>query len=133
MPGVHLKWTGGAQFLAADEAGHVVVADRDGAGMKPPDLLLASLASCAGIDVAEILAKKRKKVTAIEVQVTKENEPDPPWTIKRIDLVWTIRGHNISEKAASDVIRLSVGKYCSVASSLVSELVSTVHVIDEEG
>jgi putative redox protein len=133
MPGVQLKWTGDAQFLATDEAGHVVVTDRDGKGIKPPDLLLASVASCAGIDVADILAKKRKKVTAIEVQVTKQNEPDPPWTIKRIDMEWTIRGPNISEKAARDAVRLSVEKYCSVAASLVSELVSTVRVINEEG
>ena len=42
MAGVTMKWTGGAQFLAADEAGHAVVTDSDGQqGFKPPELLLA--------------------------------------------------------------------------------------------
>ncbi|MFN2168447.1 MAG: hypothetical protein ACK2U9_19610, partial [Anaerolineae bacterium] len=41
MAGINAKWTGGKQYLAADEAGHVVVTDSEGQGFKPPDLLLA--------------------------------------------------------------------------------------------
>ena len=60
MAGVSVKWTGGRQFLAADEAGHVVVTDSEGQGFKPPDLLLAALVGCAGVDVVSILEKKRQ-------------------------------------------------------------------------
>lgn len=132
MADVNVKWTGGAQFLAADEAGHVVVTDQHGQGFKPPDLLLASLVTCAGIDVVAILEKKRKKITSIEAKVKKENDPEPPWFIKKIEVEWAIKGPNMTKKAAEDAVHLSEEKYCSVYASLQSEIVSTVRVESEE-
>jgi putative redox protein len=135
MSEIDIKWTGGAQFLAADQAGHVVVTDQDGQGFKPPLLLLVSLVGCAGVDVVSILQKKRQTFTAIEVSVSKQNAPEPPWTIEKIEVEWVIRGHGLKEKAARDAVRLAEEKYCSVSASLTSELVTTVRVIneDEEG
>jgi putative redox protein len=131
MAGVNVKWTGGAQFLAADEKGHVVVTDRDGQGFKPPDLLLVSLAGCAGIDVVRILEKKRQQFTSVECNLIKHNAADPPWTIERIEMEWVVRGRNLKEKAVKDAVQLAEEKYCSVSASLTSELVTTVRVIDE--
>jgi putative redox protein len=132
MAGVNVKWTGGVQFLAADEAGHVVVTDREGQGFKPPDLLLASLVGCAGIDVVSILEKKRQKFSSVEARVTKENEPDPPWTIKKIEIEWTVRGKGLKQKAVEDAVRLAEEKYCSVSASLTSEIVTIVHVLEAD-
>lgn len=131
MAGVHVKWTGGRQFLAADEAGHVVVTDSEGQGFKPPDLLLASLVGCAGVDVARILEKKRQAFTSIEAQVIKHNAPEPPWTIEKIEVEWTVRGKNLKEKAVRDAVHLAEDKYCSVSASIKSELVTTIRVLDE--
>jgi putative redox protein len=132
MAGINVKWTGDLQFLAADEAGHVVATDRDGQGFKPPDLLLVSLAGCAGIDVVRILEKKRQKFSSIEVNVIKQNAPDPPWCIEKIEMEWVVRGKNLREKAVSDAVHLAEGKYCSVSASLNSELVTTIRVIEDE-
>ncbi len=132
MPGVQVKWTGGVQFLAADEAGHVVVTDRDGQGFKPPDLLLVALASCAGIDVVRILEKKRQKFTSIEASVIKHNAPDPPWCIEKIEIEWCVRGRGLKQKAVEDAVRLAEESYCSVSASLCSEIVTTVHIVNEE-
>jgi putative redox protein len=132
MTGINMKWTGGLQYLAADEAGHVVATDRDGQGFKPPDLLLVSLAGCAGIDVVRILEKKRQKFSSIEVNVTKQNAPDPPWSIEKIEMEWVVRGKNLREKAVHDAIHLAEGKYCSVSASLSSELVTTIRVVEDE-
>jgi putative redox protein len=132
MADLHVKWTGGHQFLATDEAGHAVVTDPDGQGFKPPNLLLASLVGCAGVDVVRILEKKRKKVTSIQVSVKKQHAPDPPWTIERIEVEWVVKGPHLSEKAVRDAVRLSEEKYCSVSASLKSELVTTVRVLGEE-
>lgn len=133
MAGIRAKWTGGQQFLVADEVGHVVVTDPGGQGFKPPDLLLASLVGCAGVDVVRILEKKRKKITSIEVSLRKQNNPDPPWTIERIEVEWVVKGPGLSEKAVWDAVHLSEEKYCSVSASLKSELVTTVRVVDEDG
>jgi putative redox protein len=129
---VNVKWTGGHQYLAADEAGHVVVTDSEGQGFKPPELLLASLVTCAGIDVVNILEKKRQKFSSIEVKVDKQNAPDPPWTIEKIEMEWTVSGKGLKEKAVRDAVHLSEEKYCSVSASLTSELITTVRVINED-
>lgn len=134
MAGISVRWIGGEQFLAADEAGHVVVTDASGQGFKPPDLLLVSLVGCAGIDVVHILEKKRKRVTAIEVKVTKQNAGEPPWTIEKIEMEWVIKGPNLTEKAVYDAVCLARDKYCSVAASLKSDLVTNIQIVkDQEG
>jgi putative redox protein len=132
MAGIDVKWTGGLQFLAADQAGHVVVTDREGQGFKPPDLLLVSLVGCAGIDVVRILEKKRQKFSSIEAKVNKQNAPEPPWTIEKIEVEWIIRGHNLKEKAVRDAVHLAEEKYCSVSASLTSELVTIIRVVNED-
>ena len=132
MAGIDVKWTGGHQFLAADEAGHVVVTDSDGQGFKPPDLLLVALVGCAGVDVVNILEKKRQAFASIEAKISKQNAPEPPWTIEKIELEWIVRGSNLREKAVQDAVRLSEDKYCSVTASICSEFVSTVRVVNDQ-
>jgi putative redox protein len=132
MPGITMKWTGGLQFLAADEAGHVVATDSEGQGFKPPDLLLASLVGCAGIDVVRILEKKRQKVTSIQVSVSKENCADPPWNITRIEIKWELRGRDLKEKAVKDAVRLAEEGYCSVSATLNAEITNDILVINGE-
>lgn len=132
MAGIKVKWTGGGQYLAADEAGHVVVTDSNGQGFKPAELVLVALAGCAGVDLVSILEKKRQKLTAIEVKASKQSAPEPPWTIEKIDIEWTVRGRNLQEKAVRDAVHLAEEKYCSVAASLKSEIVTTVVVVNEE-
>jgi putative redox protein len=132
MAGINVKWTGGKQFLAADGSGHVVVTDSEGRGFKPPELLLASLVGCAGVDVVRILEKKRQRFSSIEAKVDKQNAPEPPWTIERIEVEWTVRGRGLKEKAVCDAVRLAEHKYCSVSASMTSELVTTVRVINED-
>jgi putative redox protein len=131
MADLNVKWTGGLQFLATDNAGRVVVTDGQGQGFAPPNLLLASIVGCAGVDVVRILEKKRKKLSSIEVSISKRNAPDPPWLIERIDIEWTVRGQGLTEKAVLDAVHLSETKYCSVTASLKSEIVSTVRIINE--
>ncbi len=131
MGGMMVRWIGGQQFLAADEAGHEVVTDPHGQGFKPPDLLLASLVGCAGVDVVRILEKKRQQFSSIEVRVGKQNAPEPPWPIETIEIEWVIRGRGLSEKAVQDAVRLAEEKYCSVSASLKSELITTVQVVNQ--
>lgn len=132
MAGVDVRWIGGKQFLAADQAGHVVVTDSEGQGFKPPELLLASLVGCAGVDVVRILEKKRQQFSSIEAMVDKQNAPEPPWPIEKIEVVWTVRGRGLKEKAVRDAVRLAEEKYCSISASVTCHLETTVHVINED-
>jgi putative redox protein len=131
MAGVQVTWMGGQLFEAADDAGHTILTGSDPRSFKPPNLLLAALAACAGIDLVTILEKKRQKVTGIEAHLSKQNAPDPPWTIEKIEIEWVVRGHKLSEKAVWDAVHLAEGKYCSVAASLKSEIVMTIRLVEE--
>jgi putative redox protein len=132
MAGIHARWIDGHQYVGLDETGHAVVTDDEGQGFKPSELLLVALVTCAGADVVRILNKKRQKPAAIEVKATKHSLPDPPFTIEKIEVEWTVRGRDLKEKAVSDAVHLAEEKYCSVKASLKSQVVTTVRVVNEE-
>jgi putative redox protein len=131
MADVDVKWVRGRVFEASDEAGHTVLTGSDPGVLKATALLLAALAGCAGVDIVGILEKKRQKVTGVEAHVTKHSEPEPPWYICQIDIEWVVRGHKLSDKAVHDAVHLAETKYCSVAASLKSEIITSIRVVED--
>lgn len=119
MASISVKWLEGRQFVGVDSTSHSVVlsSPADGIGMKPSDLLLVSLAGCTAYDVVEILSKKRQDLLGLVVEVSGEQESDPPWTFRRIHTIYRLRGA-LDEKAVRQAIELSESKYCSVAATL---------------
>jgi putative redox protein len=81
-------------------------------------MLLVALAACSSVDVVEILEKKRKKLTLLEVTATGEQDPDPPWTYRKIHVKYRLGGKDLTVKAVEQAIRLSEEKYCSVAATV---------------
>jgi putative redox protein len=119
---VHLTWTGGQQYVGTDSGKHsVVISSHDQqnhTGMRPSDLLLLSLASCSAYDVVNILHKKRLELDSLTVEVTADQEADPPWTFRKIDLAFTVQAPGLTQKALDQAIELSLTKYCSVAATV---------------
>lgn len=119
---VRVKWTGDKQFVGIDSGKHSVVLsshdDANHTGMRPSDLLLVSLAACTAYDVVDILKKKRINLLKLEIEVTSNQDPDPPWTFREIHLAFQLKGHNFTKKAIEQAIKLSLEKYCSVAATV---------------
>ncbi len=115
-----MQWLSGKRFVGIDSTGHsVVVSSQDeGVGLKPSDMLLMALASCAAVDVVEILAKKRMSLDSLEIVTCGEQDADPPWTFRHIHLKYRLSGKNLTEKAVEQAIQLSEEKYCSVAATV---------------
>ncbi len=116
-----LKWIpAGHSFISTDSTGHSVVLSgtKEGIGMKPSELILSALAGCSSVDVVDILEKKRTPLTSLEVQVTAEQDQDPPWTFRKIHMLFKLRGEGLTEKNVTQAIELSHEKYCSVAATL---------------
>ena len=115
-----VKWIEGKQFIGIDSTQHSVVLSTpdEGIGIKPSELLLIALASCSAVDVVEILAKKRMTLTHLEISSSAEQDQDPPWTFRKINLHYKIGGKNLTEKAVAQAIQLSEEKYCSVAATI---------------
>ena len=122
MSEVHLDWLKGKTFVGTDSTRHAVVIsssdEANGTGAKPSDLLLLGLASCASVDVIEILKKKRQPPEAMEVRVEGIQEAEPPWTFRKIQMRFLFRGALLQPAAVEQAIRLAEEKYCSVAATI---------------
>jgi putative redox protein len=136
MASASVKWVNGKQFIGVDSTQHSVVISTpsEGIGMKPSDLMLVSLASCSAVDVVEILNKKRMPLTALEISVSSEQDPEPPWTFRKIHLHFCMRGKSLTEKAVGQAIQLSEEKYCSVAATIrgVAQITTDFEILAEE-
>ena len=117
-----IQWVSKGQFIATDSTKHSVVMsmqnEENAVGMKPSDMLLVALGGCSSIDLVNILRKKRQHLTGLEIEIIGEQDPNPPWTFRKIEMIYTVRGLDLSEKAVASAIRLSADKYCSVKASL---------------
>ncbi len=119
---VRVKWLEKLQFVGTDSSKHSVVMssqdEENGVGMSPSQLILVGLGGCTGYDVVGILKKKRQELTGLEITVTSEQDPDPPWTYRKIHIHYEVRGKGLKDKAVHDAIEISEQKYCSVAATL---------------
>ena len=89
-----------------------------GQGMRPMQLLLSALGGCSTIDVITILKKQKQQVASIEIDVEGAREKTNAYSLFRsIHLHFKIDGA-VDRKKADAAIKLSLGKYCSVAKTL---------------
>ena len=134
MTHAQVTWCGGKQFIGIDSSKHSVVMstqdEENGTGMKPSDLLLVALAGCTAVDVVSILRKKRQDLRGLEINVKGEQDPDPPWPFRRIEVEYVVKGRGLKEKAVADAIRLSEERYCSVSATVkgVAEVVTRYRI-----
>jgi len=115
-----VQWIGKERFVANAPSGHLVALDSDRASNGAPgpmELLLVALGTCTATDVVSILAKKRQKLDALEVEVSGERAEQPPRVWTKLEIVYKLRGA-LEETAVQRAIRLSEEKYCSVAAML---------------
>ena len=135
MSQVRVKWVEGKQFVGTDSTSHSLVmsSSQEGTGLKPSDLLLLGLGGCTGVDVISILEKQRQKVTDLEITLTGEQEPEPPWAFRRIEIEYLLRGKGLKEEAVRRAIQLSEEKYCSIGATIsgVAEMVSSFRIVEE--
>jgi putative redox protein len=132
-----VTWVEDMRFVGVASSGHAVVLDASvqKTGSSPMELLLIGLAGCTASDVLGILQKKRQRVTKVEVRVAGERAPDPPRVYTSILLDYTVCGHNVSDKAVEDAIRLSKEKYCSASAMMAktAEISTAYHVEEADG
>jgi putative redox protein len=102
-------------------------------GQTPPDALLSSLAACSGIDVVDILAKRRTPVERLSIEVEGERRSDPPRRFVRLSVVYHVDGAGIERVHAERAVALAFEKYCSVAATLAPDIrVETTVVLNGE-
>jgi len=98
-------------------------------GQSPPDALLNALASCAGVDVVDILGKRRTPIERLVVDVEGRRREESPRRFEHITLTFRVDGAGIERVHAERAVQLAFEKYCSVATSLASDIVLETMVV----
>lgn len=116
---VQIAWAGDHRFDAGRPGGPQIRIDASAqTGPGPVDALLIGLGCCTGVDVVDILAKRRTPVESLGIEVQGERREEIPRRIIKAHLVYRIDGAGIEREHAERAIDLAVTKYCSVRDSL---------------
>jgi len=113
----------GLAFDISFAGGHKITVDgREGfggqdLGPRPMQLLLASLASCTGMDVISILQKMRQPVEEYHIEATAEEAEDHPKIFTSITIKHIVTG-KVDEERLARAIELSDTKYCPASAML---------------
>jgi len=124
---LRLEQIGTAAFEASAGSGGSLVVDGspdiggEGRGMRPMDLLLASVASCSAMDVLHILRKQKEPLEHLRVEIAGVRADAVPSPFTRLALVFTVRGAVDSHKLQR-AVGLAVEKYCSAIATLKPEV-----------
>ncbi len=118
-----VRWLDGLAFETMTTSGHHGIVDSPAGegknrGPSPMELLLVGLAGCTGMDVIDILRKKRLAVTGLEVRVEGVRAETYPMVYTQLDVVYLVRGKDIPASAVEQAIQLSEEKYCGAGAML---------------
>lgn len=119
---IKVTWQGESAFLGENELGGTAQlgALNGEPGIKPMQMILASLAGCTGVDVVNILKKKRVKFSDLQINVSGKRADTHPKVFTDINVTYLIWGEEIKGKDVEQAIQLSEEKYCSVSAMLKS-------------
>jgi putative redox protein len=121
---VRATWAGEHRFDSGRPDGPAARFDGSAvSGQSPVDALLSALASCSGIDVVDILAKRRTPVERLVVDVEADRRETPPRRLVRVEVHFQVDGQGIERVHAERAVQLAFEKYCSVSASLAPDTV----------
>ena len=133
---IEAEWQGGGAFIGRNVSGGMVQMGKlnDQPGVSPMELLLVGLAGCTGVDIVDIMAKKRESLKALKVMVRGKRSEDFPKIYKEIEITYLIWGEGIKSKSVEQAIQLSEDKYCSVGVMLsaVADIHSSYQIFSSE-
>ena len=101
----------------------------DKAGLSPTELLLSALAGCGAIDIVIMLKKRKKSIDEFVIETDGTRMETPPRYFSKIHCKYIVTSRDVTEEELYKTAGLALDKYCSVASSIKSEITYSVEVI----
>ena len=127
------EWQGGSAFIGRNAIGGSVQMGKieEKPGVSPMELLLVGVAGCTGMDIADIMQKKRQSLQGLKVKVRGKRAETYPKVYNEIEVTYLVWGENINPKALEQAIQLSEEKYCSVSAMLqaVAQMRSSYRIL----
>lgn len=109
---IHAVHEGGMRFTAGNGT-HSVTVDYPlepgdaGAGLKSLELLLASLATCAGNTLALVLRRMDQPFSGLEVDARAERREEHPTVLTAIALEFTVHGRAVDEATVARALTVA--------------------------
>lgn len=123
QPTFTTSWRGEQRFAVVRPGAAEIIIDGDRtAGPGPVETLLGALAACSAMDVVSYLAKRRTPISTLDIQIDSTRRSEAPRRVVSTRLVFKIAGEGIDVGHAARAIELAIVSYCSVASSLASDV-----------
>lgn len=119
-----MEWDGAMGFSCRSGSGHEIKSDASiehggkDEGTRPMELLLFSLSSCTGMDVATFLRKRKRHLEDIRISAHGRRVADHPHVFETITLEYILTGSDLTDDDIRWAVDLSLQKYCSVAGML---------------
>jgi putative redox protein len=83
-------------------------------GMRPLELLLASLSACAASTVALLLARMKEPAQGLEVQARATRRDEHPTVLTSIHLEFVVKGNGVSEASVARALAQAGEHLCPV-------------------
>ena len=104
-------WKSGETFESSQDHNKIQLDGNRQEGFSPKALLLSGLAACSGIDVVDILRKKRVEFTHLEIDVEADQTTEHPKVYTDIYITYKIKTDPGNEDKVKTAIELSLDKY----------------------
>jgi putative redox protein len=118
---------------------HTVITDyplqqgESGAGMRSLELLLASLASCAGGSMAVLLRKLKQPAQGVDVNVRAVRRDQHPTLLTEIAMEFVVRGTGLDPDVVARALAQSEEQICPVWAMLKggTKITSSLRITDD--
>jgi putative redox protein len=127
---VRASWEGEHRFDTGRPGGPVARFDGSAkTGQNPVDALVSALATCIGIDVVDILGKRRTPPERFVIDAHAIRRAEHPRRVERVQMDFIVDGAGIEIGHTERAVALAVEKYCSVAATLAADVVVATRVV----
>ncbi len=113
-------------YIAENENGNTIHIDmrnaEDKKSLAPVEMMLASIAGCAAVDIVSMLKKKRKKIIDLKIETTGVRRDEYPRGLTHITSKYTLTSPDTTLETFEKVAALATDKYCSAAASVKAEI-----------
>jgi putative redox protein len=127
---IRATWEGEHRFDTGRPGGPVARFDGSArTGQNPVDAIVSALAACVGIDVVDILGKRRTPPTRMVIEAHAERRAEHPRRVERVKMDFVVDGDGVEIVHTERAVALALEKYCSVAATLATDVVVETQVI----
>jgi putative redox protein len=127
---VRATWVGEHRFDTGRPEGPTARFDGSArTGQNPVDALVSALATCVGIDVVDILGKRRTPPERLVVDALAERRVAHPRRVELVRLTFVVDGPGIEIEHTERAVALALEKYCSVAATLAADVAVETAVV----